>query len=269
VIFGHGGRGLERLAGGSQPRGTRTRTATPTHWPTQRAGQETWRAPGPAAAAQWTRGPSAGLAREALQQSLLFPVTRLVAHPQVHGAQDLHHAPQPALLTANHASDLDTPLILAALPYSWRSRTLVGAAADRFYRRRRYALASTLWIGTFPFDREGDGRGLAQASALLREGWNLLLYPQGTRSHGVGGFRTGVARLALATDAPIVPVHVGGTALLMPKGRGLTQRGTATVRFGRPLLPAGTEEPHELSQRIADAVGDLADARPGSPLRPA
>lgn len=82
MIFGHGGRGLERLAGASQPRGTRTRTAAPAHWPTQRAGQETWRAPGPAAAAQWTRGPSAGLAREALQQSLLFPVTRLVAHPR-------------------------------------------------------------------------------------------------------------------------------------------------------------------------------------------
>jgi len=51
--------------------------------------------------------------------------------------------------------------------------------------------------------------------------------------------------------------------------REIVERGTATVRFGRPLLPADAEEPHELSQRIADAVGDLADARPGSPLRPA
>ena len=231
-------------------------------WATQRVGPlaREWEAAGTGAHdGAWSRAPAAGRAREALQQGLLFPAARLVARPVVHGAGDLEHAPQPAVLAANHASDLDTPLILAALPRAWRTRTLVGAAADRFYRRRRYAVSAALWIGTFPFDRAGEGHGLARAASLLGEGWNVLLYPQATRSHGaLGGFRSGVARLCVAAGVPAVPVHVGGTALMMPKGRGLTQRGRATVTFGRPLHAAPGEEPAVFGERLAGAVAALA-----------
>jgi len=203
-------------------------------------------------------------AREVLQQTLLFPTARLIARPRVFGADELMHVPQPAVIAPNHASDIDTPLILAALPHAWRARTVVGAAADRFYRRRSYAVASALWINTFPFDRGGDLRGLADAAELLREGRNVLLYPQATRSAGqVEGFRSGVARLCLATGAPLVPVHVAGTALIMPKGRGLTQRGRATVTFGRPIFPRPGEESDELMSRTRAAIAALA-TRPAS-----
>ena len=227
-------------------------------WPTQKVGRGEWDAPETVGDMEWMRSPAAARTREALQQTLLFPTARFVARPTVTGADDLQHAPQPAVLAANHASDLDTPLILRSLPYEWRTRTLVGAAADRFYRKRRYAVATAMFIGTFPFDRSGDGRGLARAAALMDEGWNLLLYPQATRSQGgLGGFRSGVARLCVKAGVPAIPVHVGGTALLMPKGRGLTQRGTATVTFGRPIEPRG-EEPAEFGERLAGAIADLS-----------
>ncbi len=229
-------------------------------WRTQRwAGSDAWERAAPVDDPAWARGLAAGRVREALQQGLLFPTARFLARPAIHGASDLEHAPQPAVLAANHASDLDTPLVLDALPRAWRTRTLVGAAADRFYRQRRYALATALWIGTFPFDRTGDGRGLARAAALLGEGWNLLLYPQATRAAGaLSGFRGGVARLCVGAAVPAVPVHVGGTALLMPKGRGLTQRGRATVTFGRPLAPRAGEQPGAFGARLADAIAALA-----------
>ena len=228
-------------------------------WPTQTVGGGEWAAAAePVPDMEWLRSPAATLARETLQQGLLFPAARFVARPEVVGAGDLEHAPQPAVLAANHSSDLDTPLILGALPREWRSRTLVGAAADRFYRRRRYALPTAFFIGTFPFDRSGDGRGLARAATLMGEGWNLLLYPQATRSQGVlGGFRSGVARLCVTAQVPAIPVHVGGTALLMPKGRGLSQRGMSRVAFGRPLMP-GDEEPAEFGERLSAAIADLA-----------
>ena len=227
-------------------------------WPTQKVGHGEWDSPEPVGDLEWLRSPAATMAREALQQTLLFPTARFVARPSVTGASDLEHAPQPAVLAANHASDLDTPLILRALPREWRSRTLVGAAADRFYRKRRYAAATALFIGTFPFDRTGDGRGLARAASLMDEGWNLLLYPQATRSQGgLGGFRSGVARLCVTAGVPAVPVHVGGTALLMPKGRGLSQRGTATVAFGRPIEPRD-ETPAEFGERLAGAIAGLS-----------
>ena len=252
--FAAGGRALERLAGtaGGAPSSAR-------RWRTVRSGPDPWARSGEVGDQAWLRGRRPALVREALQQTLLFPTARAIARPRVEGAAELMHAPQPAVLAPNHASDIDTPLILAALPYAWRSRTLVGAASDRFYRRRTYAVMSALWINTFPFDRSGGQRGLAGAAELLRAGHNVLLYPQATRSAGqVDGLRTGVARLSIATGVPLVPVYVGGTALIMPKNRGLTQRGRATVRFGRPLHPAPGELPLELMERTRAAIAALA-----------
>ncbi len=163
------------------------------------------------------------------------------------------------MLAANHASDLDTPLILDALPHAWRTRTRVAAAEDRFYRRRRYAVTSALWINTFAFDRSNPAGGLARAAQLLDEGCNVLLYPQATRSAGqLAGFRAGVARLCLACDAPAIPIHVGGTALLWPKQRGLSQRGRTTMRFGAPLYAEPHERPAAFGRRLAEAVAELA-----------
>jgi 1-acyl-sn-glycerol-3-phosphate acyltransferase len=187
----------------------------------------------------------------------------MIARPEVHGAEDLMHVPQPVVIAPNHSSDIDTPLILAALPRAWRNRTVVGAAADRFYRRRAYAIQSGLWINTFPFGRGSDLRGLADAAELLRAGQNVLLYPQATRSAGhAEGFRAGVARLCLATGAPLLPVHVAGTALIMPPSRGLTQRGRATIRFGRPLFAGPGENADELMVRARAAITELGTRRP-------
>src|SRR5919197_540424 len=196
--------------------------------------------------------------------TMLFPLTRAVARPKVVGADELLHCPQPALLAANHASDIDTPLILAALPWGWRSRTVVAAAADRFYRNHSYAVATGLWINTFPFDRGGSLRGLASAAEFLRSGHNVLLYPQATRSSSqISGFRAGVARLAVATDTPIVPVYVGGSAMIMPKGRGLIQRGRASVSFGSPIFPQEEATAEELIGRVQASIAALSQRRSG------
>ncbi len=260
--FSTGGGRLERLAGAAPS--TRP-PAAPHRWRTVRAGGDAWPSGAEVGDQEWLRRPAASLAREGLQQALLFPVARAIARPRVVGAADLMNVPQPAVIAPNHASDIDTPLILGALPRAWRSRTVVGAAADRFYRRRAYALASGLWINTFPFDRSGDLRGLADAAELLRAGHNVLLYPQATRSAGqVEGFRAGVARLCLATGAPLLPVHVAGTALIMPKGRGLTQRGRATVTFGRPIYALPDETSDELIDRTRAAIAHLAGRRPAA-----
>jgi 1-acyl-sn-glycerol-3-phosphate acyltransferase len=254
VKFASGGRTLERLAG--RPRARTERV--PRRWRTVRVGPDPWAA-GDVGDLRWLRGEQPARLREALQLGLLFPATRVMAHPRVTGAADLMHAPQPALLAPNHESDIDTPLVLLALPRPWRTRTVVGAATDRFYRRRRGALMSALWINTFPFDRGGgQRRGLASAAAHLREGRNVMLFPQGTRGSGPEGYHTGVAELALSTGVPIVPVHVGGSALVMPKGRGLDRRAHTTVSFGAPLYPREAEAPAELTERLREAIAALA-----------
>ena len=252
--FASGGRTLERLAGGA-PRSGGERT--PRRWRTVRVGPDPWGA-GDVDDLAWLRGERPARLREALQLGLLFPATRAMAKPRVIGAADLMHAPQPAVLAPNHESDIDTPLVLLALPRPWRTRTVVGAASDRFYRRRRSALMSGLWINTFPFDRGGgQRRGLASAAAHLREGRNVLLFPQGTRGAGPEGYHTGVAELALSSGVPIVPIHLGGSALVMPKGRGLDRRASTTVSFGRPLYARDAETADELTARVSAAIAAL------------
>ncbi len=262
-----GGRALERMAGSARHS---SGPSVSRRWRT-RAGSDPWARSAPAPDQAWLRRPGGVAARNALQQSLLFPLARTIARPRVTGADELMNAPQPALLAPNHASDIDTPLILAALPHVWRSRTVVGAASDRFYRSHGTAILTALWINTFPFDRGGDLRGLASAAELLRSGHNVLLYPQATRSAGqIEGFRTGVARLAIATSTPLVPIHVGGSAMIMPKSRGLIQRGRTTVAFGRPLYPLTDEDPRELMDRVQSAIAALSrGARGGATSRAA
>ena len=250
--FAQGGRRLEKLAGANKA-GSRAPSA-PRKWPTLTAGKDPWADRGVEDQA-WLREPRPALLREVAQQALLFPATRLVSQPTVIGAEDLIHAPQPAILAPNHESDIDTPLVLLALPHAWRSRTVVGAASDRFYRKRGFAIASGFWINTVPFDRGGgQRRGLAAAAAHLREGRNVMLFPQGTRGAGPEGYRAGVAELALTAGVPIIPVHIEGSALVMPKGRGLNRRAKTKVTFARPLHPRPGETPAELTQRLHDAI---------------
>lgn len=254
------GRVLERLAGPPSAGAGGEAPRTPLRWRTRRAGPDPWGEAAEAPDQPWLRGRRASLVREGLQQSLLFPLTRLVTFPQVRGAEDLLHTPQPAVIAPNHASDVDTPLVLWALPRPWRVRTVVAAASDRFYARRRTALMSALWINTFPFDRSGEGHGLAVAAEHLGRGSNVLLYPQATRTSGLEGLRGGVGRLCVATGTPAVPVHVRGTALLMPKGRGVTRRGRTEVRFGRAVEPLDGEQPDEFTERVGAAIAALAGA---------
>ena len=256
-----GGRTLEWMAGG----GGRRRSASPHRWRTRRGGSGPWSQRAPVGDQAWSRTATSAAARELLQQSFLFPLARTIARPRVVGSELLMNAPQPALLASNHASDIDTPLILAALPWAWRRRTVVGAATDRFYRNHASAIMTALWLSTFPFDRGGNLRGLASAAVLLRAGHNVLLYPQATRSAGsVEGFRAGIARLALATSTPLIPIHVKGSAIIMPKGRGLIQRGDVTVAFGRPMFAAADDDPREVTDRLQTAVAALGRRHAGS-----
>jgi 1-acyl-sn-glycerol-3-phosphate acyltransferase len=114
---------------------------------------------------------------------MLKPCVWACTRPRVEGREDLGPLSSPAVFVANHASHLDTPLILGASPRPLASRLAVGAAADHFFTSAVAGMSTALLFNAFPVQRSGARRGgRSIAMSLLDEGWNVLLYPEGTRS---------------------------------------------------------------------------------------
>lgn len=152
----------------------------------------------------------------------------------------------PVILAANHRSFLDSlflPLVLG------RRVTFV-AKAEYFDSKK------TAWffrgVGQIPIRREGGSASegaLAAATDVLERGGVFAIYPEGTRTRD--GFthrgHTGVARLALRTGAPIVPVGLVGTEECKPIDRKLPRLfRRVSIRFGAPI---------QASRYVEDAEG--------------
>ncbi len=104
--------------------------------------------------------------------------------------------------------------------------------------------------GVHPVDRgAADVEAFRLARRILDEGNILFVFPEGTRSAdgALQAARDGVAVLALRTGAPIVPIGIGGSNGVWPRGQKLPHPGgRVAVRVGRPFrladeLPPGTD----------------------------
>ena len=173
-----------------------------------------------------------------LKWVLVGPLLKLVFRPQVEGVE---HVPAegPAILASNHLSYADWLFMPLTLP---RRVTFV-AKAEYFstpglkgwFQKKFFSGA-----GQVPIDRSGASAAegaLAAAERILGEGGLFGIYPEGTRSHDGRLYRgkTGVARLALETRCPVVPVAVVGTDVVAPPGKKFGAITRPVVRFGAPL----------------------------------
>jgi len=165
----------------------------------------------------------------------------------------------PAVLAANHLSALDG-IFLAYVVGSERGRTTRYLVAAEFFERRLHGF----WLRIFrqiPIRRgEGDAGALDEAVATVRSGAIAGIFPEGRvnpqpEASPMRG-RTGVARIALAAAAPVVPVGIWGTQARWPRG-GLTLRRpfrpAVALSFGEPIEPKGDPA----SQADVDVFTDL------------
>lgn len=208
----------------------------------------------------WARSAPVRWVRRLLQEGLSLPFTEVMAHPRVEGREWVSDLERPVILASNHVSHADTQLLLHALPRTTRERTVVAAAADYWYRRPWLGRLVSLWLNTFPFSRAGGPQAVLHDSArLLRSGWHLLVYPEGTRSEDgrLREFKPGVGFLATETRTPVVPLHVAGSHRIMPKGRPVPLPAPARVRIGKPLLPQPGESSRAFTERVHAAVQRL------------
>ena len=211
---------------------------------------------------EWARKRGGRMAREVAQKGVLDPLMSSQVRRRVEGLDVLSRIEGPVIFVANHASHLDTPLILLSLPNEWRRRTAVAAAADYFFDTWWRAVGSAMVFNTFPIDRRG-GTMATTPGNLLDEGWSLVIYPEGTRSKDgwVGRFQLGAAYLATRYGVPVVPIAHRGTFAAMPRGQNWPSRGRRqlTLRFGEPVVPERGESAREFAPRIRSGVGAPLD----------
>lgn len=223
---------------------------------------------------EWARSAPAAAAREVLLFGVLSPAIGAYTKTSVHGREHLDAVDAPVIFVANHSSHIDTPVILRALPKPWRRRTAVAAAADYFYRVPLVGHAVTLAFNTVAVERKGGGAAADAAShvrRLVRDGWSLVVYAEGTRSRDgrVGRLLSGAAVLAADESLPIVPVYVSGTYPVMPKGARWAKRGPGgkrqeiAVHFGPAVHPGADEHRTEVMERVRQFfIASGADTTP-------
>lgn len=252
---------VARFAYRLRPRSAGFPLTAPT-WPTSVPRQPKEETLGPAYDTAWARRYGVRLARALVVDEVERPLLRLLARPSIEGADRIAAVEAPVVFAANHASHLDTPLVLTSLPDRFRHRTVVAAGADYFFDTRLKAHLSAFLIGAVPIDRHKVSRASADhAARLLTEGWSLLIFPEGGRSPDGWGHahRGGAAYLGTKTGRPVVPVYLQGTRKVLKRGASLPTPSPTRVLFGAPLEPTAGESSRAFAARIERAIEVLAD----------
>ncbi|HEU5267097.1 MAG TPA: lysophospholipid acyltransferase family protein [Jatrophihabitans sp.] len=170
----------------------------------------------------------------------LGPLLRLIWRPWIEGAQNIPDD-RPAILASNHLSFCDSFFLPLMAP---RKVTFL-AKAEYFTTPGIKGWFSRMFfsgVGQVPIDRDDKDASRAALTTgvrVLRSGNKLLgIYPEGTRSPDGRLYRgkTGVARLALASGAVVIPCAMINTEVIQPPGRLVPKlRPRPGVRIGKPL----------------------------------
>lgn len=152
---------------------------------------------------------------------------------------------------ANHTSNLDAPVIWAAMPPHLRARTRPVAAKDYWTRGpARSFLANRVFhvvLVTRGKDHSHAGeapglhdihQSLSDMTDALDAGSNLIIFPEGTRGTGetIASFKSGIYHLAkLRPEVQLVPVYLENLNRILPKGEYLLVPLICNAYFGAPL----------------------------------
>lgn len=180
------------------------------------------------------------------------------ARPRVTGRE---HLPLEGafILASNHHSHADTAVIFNALPRAMRRRVVAAAAQDYFFDGGLRQHMSRILFNIVPVAREisRSKDPLRHVVRALREGYGVLLFPEGTRSQNgaIGPFRSGIGRLiAEFPGMPVIPTLVIGTDRVLPKGKALPRPYQVQVVFGPPLFVQAHPHHRATWQTAADQV---------------
>jgi long-chain acyl-CoA synthetase len=217
--------------------------------------------------------------RVAFLEAVAQPLVWLLANPRVVAPETLASG-EPMLIIANHVTTFDGPLVQYALPGPVRRRIAVAMAGDMLddYRHFRnperpagqksrfylpgpiiYLLLTALF-NVFPLPRRRNfQRSFAHAGAAMDRGYNVLVFPEGTRSAEgtLARFRGGIGLLAKQSSAMVLPVALRGLGELKAGNRRWFRSGSIEVHVGQPIRFGPEETEAAITARLYTEVERL------------
>jgi long-chain acyl-CoA synthetase len=222
----------------------------------------------------WNRRWPVTLIRRLSQATWILPLARVFAHTRVEGLDNLKGLAGPVIFASNHQSHMDVPVILSALPGTWRAR-VAPAMAKEFFKahffpdgyswRERFTNGLNYYLAAFYFNafplpqREAGARQTLQyIGELTGNGWSILIFPEGMRSStgDIKPFRGGIGMIGSRLDIQVVPVRIDDVDKLLPVGGMFVRPGRVRVTFGAPLRLQGSDYA-ELASQVERAVRAL------------
>lgn len=181
-------------------------------------------------------------------RGVVWLLTRLTAiRVRIHGHEHLPAADRPCIIVANHASYLDAPLLILALPRP------AGFVVKAELRKKFLARVFLDRLDAVYVERFKARQGASDAHLLTRRaeaGVTLLFFPEGTftRAPGLRPFRMGAFIAAAESGTPVFPIALRGTRSLLRDGSRWPSPGTVDIRFlpliETPALAADADAGH-------------------------
>ena len=165
---------------------------------------------------------------------IIPPIVKFFWIREVKGMENLPKK-GPFIIAANHVSYMDHFMMSQLVPYLDRKIHFLAKKEhfEGFFKRAWHTYAEAI-----PIDRQKGGKEtLKLAIKALKEGKIIGIHPEGTRSltGKLQKAKTGVARLALISKVPVLPVGLVGTFEILPKGKYIPKFKKAVMNIGEPI----------------------------------
>jgi len=192
-----------------------------------------------------------------LLKSFLIPLLMFIFRPKVSG---LRFVPTngPVIIASNHLSFSDSIFMPLVVPrkvtFLAKSEYFTSPGLKGFIKKITF-----IALGQVPIDRSGGKRSeaaLLTRLRLLKENHCIGIYPEGTRSPDGRLYkgRTGIARMAIESGAPIIPVAMFNTAEIQPTGQVVPKVQRVEMVFGEPIYLTGDSTDQELLRKETNKI---------------
>ena len=198
-------------------------------------------------------------------RAFLTPFLMILFRPKVKGLRNVPGS-GPVIIASNHLSFSDSIFMPLVVPrkvtFLAKSEYFTSPGPKGFFKKLTF-----IALGQVPVDRSGGRRSEAALIAglkVLADGKCLGIYPEGTRSPDGRLYkgRSGIARLAIDSGAPIIPVAMFNTEKIQPTGTLMPKVMRVEMIFGEPMYFEGDSADllflREVTDKIMSAIQEIS-----------